>query len=335
MTTYRTHNTTFVEDTKYVDSNTPVPIYAQDGSFARPYSMIQAAVDSSPVRGYVYVRPGLYEENVVLTKDILLLGPHSPKRSDNDLAMIKPVSGVPLTVTNATLESLAAYDISGNYADLVNNGPGVEEVLIRDIRIHTGGVSNLGFQVLGVKGDDTSSTTMFGSITAQVSVFGKIFAKNCLSLLLRDSYYSSVVYNNVLAPFVSEGGCFGDIEVDYTAGHADGEHAWGQAGIDLRDTSMQNLRLTGSAKAHPTYSSRGVTIFENLDPNDTADVEFWQSFIHGDVLGEADTTIRLKDTYVQGNINLDNGSGACTMDGGRYMGSLTDPNSRLARNLGS
>lgn len=85
------------------------------------------------------------------------------------------------------------------------------------------------------------------------------------------------------------------------------------------------------------HKIRGGTVQGDVTISGGTDVELRGVTIEGklDVDG-SNTTVHLKGCHIQGDVEIEDQSGtSVTMDGGSYMGSLTDPGNNLTRNTGS
>jgi hypothetical protein len=108
---------------------------------------------------------------------------------------------------------------------------------------------------------------------------------------------------------------------------------------DTADVTLKNSCIDGSVLVEndADVTLKGVHVDGDLDLDDTAALVMDGSFVDGNITVENFAAFYLSGVHVQGNIDLDYASGAasCFYDGGRYIGTLTDPGSRLTRNVGN
>jgi hypothetical protein len=105
--------------------------------------------------------------------------------------------------------------------------------------------------------------------------------------------------------------------------------------VDINHLVCQNGGATFSGGTG--HLIEGGTVQGNFTVSSGTDVELRGVTIEGNLdVNDANTTVHLKGCHIQGDINIEDQSGvSVTMDGGSYMGSLTDPGTNFNRNTGS
>lgn len=330
------------ENVRYVDASVPA---GGDGSFEMPYDTIQAAVDyffANPSGGLdaVHIAAGFYPENVVVRNTaIALIG------EDRHTTYIRPATGVPLTFTNATLASLAAYRISGDYADLINMGSaGPGDVIVSGLYLTVGDFAANALEFLGVAGDASATTTAF-LCGGPIALGGEIH--DCLLQLnfrarnagwigfTRCTTYNLQCYN--LANLVLERcNCVGNVINDFDAASIYGRPTLSPFGMQARYTKMQDFTLSGTAYTSTLFHADFVKNYmETVSVEDTAVLTSWATTIAKNLSCEAAASYDGHDDFIQGNLSFAAGVGTARLDGGRYMGTLTDPGAKFVRNVGA
>jgi hypothetical protein len=350
---------------RYVDLNTTVSPAHRDGSRGAPYSDIQSAIDKQEEDASIlvgpspiYISPGWYRERLVIHKaGLCLIGGSGGQRQ----VSVTPESGLPaaLTLTNATPESLAAFESSGDYADLVNQGDGGPyDFFASGINFYNWGVNNPalpGVSLWGVKGDaGGGDETWFMSGNDGVS-FGTLFT-------ITPTFFGCHMWGlrgrNVGGMFLdtSEAGeidlrNFKNVQIkrtffnshdpnvfEYDAASPYGQPASGHQQMTFGDCDIAgSLSVLGSANwaQSVNYPSAHNRITEAA-VFDTTGVIFLTDWTFEDDVTFADGVVAtMKNCFIGGDLICAAGSGAITMLGGRYMGSLTDPNARLTHTQGN
>jgi hypothetical protein len=300
------------------------------------YTTIQAAVNAAeimvpppapndPIVIFVHPKNAGWNENVVIRQTgIRLIGV-----GGQGTTKIIAQTGTPLTLTNATLASLAAFDISGNYADLVNQGnAGPTDIQIRDIELESKQAGKHAMRCLGVKGDSSPTTTRFlNAELLMINVTFKTAGGAGKGLWVRNANYISTggyfwnpagaEFHNISGFWPTGGETDGDIIIEYNLtspfGRANGAHL-GFNGIYHIIRGSLILQGTGKVGGDTCTS---CSIESNLD-----------------VQNGNPTRGVLDNPYIKGNIIIANGA-TLIMNAGRYMGTLTDPGGGFTRNLGS
>ena len=100
--------------------------------------------------------------------------------------------------------------------------------------------------------------------------------------------------------------------------------------VDVRHSYLADVVLEGDA-ALTAEEAR----LEDLDLDDTATATLDGGVVTGSVDAEAAASFLGRGVHVQGNLAFAAGAGTAQMDGGRYMGTLTDPGAKFVRNAGN
>lgn len=301
---------------------------------AGDYTTIQSAVDAAsamtpppdltnPVTVYIRPTAGHWNENVVIRSDgIRLVGV-----GGQGTTKIMPQTGCPLTITNATLASLATYNASGDYADLVNQGnAGPRSIQLRDIELEAVQAGQHALRCLGVKGDASATTTRFLNIELLMvnvtlsSASGKgVWARNA-NYISTGGYYwcpAGGEFRNISGFWTQSGETDSGIIMEYNSTSPYGRANSAHLGFNgLYHTIRGNLTLQGTGKVGGDLCV-DCCIEGNLD-----------------VQGGNPNRGLIQNPYIKGNIIIALGA-TLTMNAGRYMGSLTDPGGGLTRNLGN
>jgi hypothetical protein len=335
-----------------------------DGTFARPVQSIQRALDLgaqvplSSTSDVVCVN--LPSANLLIdsaegltyhgTNALMLKGAgYNATRLTNALGPV-------LTVTNATPESLLAYNVSGTYSDLVNQGDaGCVRFFVQDVGMYSSGGLGFGIRALGVGGDAGVGLTAFGGLSliqAQIQgLVGGVYARNCYSVVglnltvwTRYTFINTgyVLFIHSMARHITTTYDSLDPEGQPAAGFifqgGYDMHQWGNLTVGGEESFMiwsghtdGNIYVNDTA----TVSLNGYGVTGREDINDTATLIHEGGYVGSNVLVEGGASWRGNGVHVQGNLNFAAGAGTAQMDGGRYMGSLTDPGVKLVRNAGN
>jgi hypothetical protein len=333
------------EDIRHVDLYSLVAPEHQDGSRGAPFSTIQAAVDSvASVYGTILIAPGLYPENVVVRNSIALFS-----TGGYESVLIKPAAGVPVTVTNATLESLATYRGSADYADLeydptlANGGGGPQDFVTSGMYFWAGDGTSNSLELLGVKGDASPTTTNF--LDGNTDWYMGAWLNHTAfwtGLLMRNAGWFNSYFCQVFdveafnVPNISfRRTSVNDIASDYDAASAHGNSTASHGGLNFIQATVDDLTLTGDELfATSSKGNRSMT-FGTITLSDASSLVARQVFADS-IAAAADATFTLHDGHVSGDITLAAGAGACVMNGGEYMGTLGGAGAgRLTHNLGN
>lgn len=332
-----------------------------DGSVLRPYSDLQDAIDAVEAdnpSGYntVMVLPGIYTGPFEVHSNTSVVGV-SGVGHGADVVITAAAGEVPLTYTNATSASLAAYRSSGIYSDLVNQGDaGPQDFAIANLVVFEAGYG-LGIELLGVKGDATVNTTDFcgysggprawGGFIENVYIYGVFSVKNANYITINNSLMYGLNSYNSAVLFVSNSQFYTSFTLEQDAASGDGAPV-----AALKDASILYAMLVD-----PTLTDCGVyfiqccvngTVFTMddassavvkggvigcaVDLNGTADLTAYNVNIIDDVVAEGGVTATLFDVSILGDVTLANpGAGAWSWTGGIRAGTLTDVGGRLTR----
>jgi hypothetical protein len=345
--------TLFSQNVRYVD------VSAQpdgDGSTLNPYQKIQDAIDdlesiggfsvSNP--GVVYIQSGTYDEAVVIRTGYLHLIALSQEGRTRNAVRIEPTTTMnwPLTLTNATQASLEAYDVSGVYSDLVNQGDrGAQRNFIKGIQFVPAGGSAVGsVRALGVKGDQSPDTTGFGWYLAFYmcsmdpgSGYPGLFIKNAGIVSVYNSYVNReiVVENSYGCEFFYS--FVPKVESTYDAASLDGKNAWtsGHNWWFYQNTLYNHLGWVfdgGAVAAKFTGSTLGFRGLMSLTVQNVTSGSIDLEDCAGglDLILDGDCDLEVRGSTIIGDITLNSGPGTATWDGGGWTGELTDPDDKLA-----
>jgi len=326
---------------RYVDQN-----YAglfENGSQFSPYTTIQEAVDdleTNPSGGFdtVIIRRGIYAENIVVKHASLEL------RAEGGYAsvMIAPAAGVPLTITNATTASLATYRGSDNYTDLLNDGAGPLDSVINGVYLWAADGTSNGLELLGVKGDVDANRTNFLNGSAWYLGFWFMNSYCYSNALFRNTgwistYFSELfdihAYNcgNQTYRFTQSGG---DFYSTYDTGDANGYSVAAHGGLTFYWTGIDDLELNGTELMNANDKANRGSSFGDVNLNDTS-----SGVIRGGYIRRLETaggaSFLGENLHIQLTVILGSGVGTVQLDGGAYMGALTDPDVKLVRNVGN
>jgi len=281
----------------------------------------------SPAFVFVMPKEGFWDENIVVRKDgIRIIG-----LGGQGCTKLVATIGHALTLTNATPDSLAAYDVSGNYADLVSQGAVHPwDIQLRNIEIESRQAGKHALRLLGVKGDHGGGTltSFLGNELLMIDVTLRatggggarsIFARNA-NYISTGGYFwgAAAIELHNIAGFWPLAAQLAAVTVEYNAASPYGQPTdTGNYGFcGAKCIVRGNLTLQGTGRASGDLCA-GNTIEGDLDIQDG-------NVGRGTMIG----------CHVQGAVKLANGA-TFRMDGGRYMGALVDPGGGLTRNIGS
>jgi hypothetical protein len=335
-----------------------------NGSAMAPFLTIQAAVDAAQALAtppsdtapvVIHVGPGTFVEEVVVKKtQINLVG------AGEYSTVIQPAAGVALTYTNATLASLALYRAAYNYAllaaeDVPEAGPITN--VVRDMKI-IGPAGGRGIECLGVKGDNGAGLkTAFLSgfpglrmdrIRLQTSGTHKLYARNAGAVQFYRCWAPSAGLTecvNVTWPsfFHMDSGV--PLSYSYDAADPLGTPSNGNGYFWAYHSAFGIVTLSGAAKASNLLYVRcqgfvlggtsyvdaiyGGFIDGNVDVNDTARFQAYQTYITGNIDIEATARLHIGDVTVRGTTTLAAGAGLADEADCRFKGLITDAGDRL------
>jgi len=323
-----------------------------DGSILNPYQKIQTAIDDlEAIGGFdatnkatIFVSPGIYSEALTIHQNgisIVNLGLDGTSYSRVELQ--PPTGESALTLTNATPASLAAYNVSGAYSDLVNQGDaGPQANNFMGIRFR--GSSAIAVRFLGVKGDYSPTQTEFGSTlslnncTVQSAV-GQIgwYARNAGVVLAR---FCALIYKLECINCYFSGianSTAGGLESKYDPADPEGEHRYASIGNDsIQNTIIENYTGYQSTLDRRTlFATASVFAYqEGRHPINLLNGAYMQASgvdISGDIIADGDCDLYLSRVNVNGDVSVASGAGTVDWEGGGWTGDLTDPDNKLTR----
>lgn len=168
-----------------------------------------------------------------------------------------------------------------------------------------------------IGGNAEGLTGSFNCINGPVTINkkGKLHLFNC-------TYEEKVTINDDGQCKFDPGYVCNDVEIndnaslDFDSGHILGK-------LDVADDASCVLK--------------DVYVQDDVEIKNNASLDFNSGYILGNLDVAGDASSDLSDVHVQGDMTYENAGAkvACTMDGGRYMGTLTDVGVRLTRNVGN
>jgi hypothetical protein len=225
----------------------------------------------------------------------------------------------------------------------------MQNFLMNNFRIlHPGGKTEHVVEMLGVKGDASPTTTKFMGAAGYTITTGGMFyncgldavfyCKNAGYPVLKYTNTGSFEFRNCAYPSVEFGGSVKTVSciVDFDSLHADGAHDDGNYGLYSRSfDTYQDFQLLNDGFIGFDGYPWSINVGRHFNMDDSSQCWLKNSYVQGNWLAEPDCQGRLLNCHVQGDVTLDNGTGACIMDGGSYIGTLSDPGGRLTRTVGS
>ena len=321
--------------------------YVENGTLEEPYKTIQGGYDAAaalnPTQANpaaVVVFPGEYDENFIVDHDnvaVIAIG-------GQQVTNIRPSSGPAVIITNATRASVATFlangghaDPAANYGDLVAGANTPRNVQIRDITLGKPGGSGYDLMALGVG----AGTTFLGSELniMRCCIWNETYLRlaNYISMQGATWCAKKIVAYNIAGCWCNDSQITG-YEGDYDAGSDEPSDSGNYGLCGGKTLNNGGIKLDGSARAGAGDPNGGLVLFQvagNIDLNDTSQLVMAVSGIGGNIDAEAGAGFDLKGCHVQGNIGMADGVGVCQMDGGHYMGTLTDPGAKFTRNAGN
>ena len=316
----------------------------------RYFTTVQAAVDriesalnpsiSNPAAAILV--PGVYTAGVIIRKDgVGLVG-----WGGQGTVRIRPVTGPALVISNATRATLDPWLAGGvanydaNYGTLVADGSFPVAIDNQFRNIDFAPQTNVDYPaVIAGVGAGTSfagnefnfmrcafrngnnSLSLWGRLANYVSIQdgswapGELRIQNVAGLWLNDS----------------EAGRF---HGSYDVG-ADQPSDPGNYGLSGGKSVLRgNLLVDGSARAG-FDKLWNIALEGNVDVDGTGSVRLKGGIVEGNVNCEAAASFLAEGVHVQGSLTFAAGTGTAQMDGGRYIGALTDPGGKFVRNVGS
>lgn len=332
----------------YVNGSAPA---GGNGTFASPFTTIQAALNKAatfntartgtPIR--IEVAIGVYPENLTWygQEPIDLCGDGS-EAAYPAKTLITPAAGCPFTITNATPASLATYNVSGIYADLVNDGPGPGFVALRNMYIQAAAGVFPGIRTLGVKGDGGAATTSFldqalnlESTVAYAAAGGggtvDVFVKNTNIFNKTAGYNGKFQLRNVSYGDISE--CrLSHIDAEYNALSADGAPAYGLGYTDILNcdfVTSSGVKVAASQDIRIRACTMDTGV---LNCDGTAVVTVQGGRIGGAVDLEAGVTLTASGVDFMSTFTAAAGAGVVTLNECDVLGVITDAGGKIIHN---
>jgi len=318
-----------------------------NGSLIAPYKTIQKAYDevadlgpSQNNPGAVFVCPGQYTETVIMDEDhVAIVG-----TGGQQVTNIGASTGPSIIVTNATRESVAAFLAAGgasdpetHFSELITGSKVPRNVQIRDVSLIpiSGGTP---YRLMCVGIGDGNSVGGSEINLMRVCNWGKTWAR-CVNYM---SVQGACWFANLFEAHNIAGLWANDSQLTGYSGYyntADDEPSdSGNYGLCGGKTMVVgNLSLSGSARAGAGDPNGGLVLFQitgDLDLDDTSALTMAMSGVGGDLDAEGSASFDLKGCHIQGAVSIGSGGGTALMDGGHYMGALTDPDEKFVRNAG-
>lgn len=334
--------------TRFVDWS-PGSTGAANGTIQKPFRTIQDAVNAAaamrvppsrenPVT--ILIMQGVYNENVVIDQDGLILRGMGGLGS----VRIRPDSGPALVVTNASAASVQQYIATGARTALASNG----KASPRAVQF-----IDLGFESTGdaasvyvVGQPDTSrrladeAYVMFSHCEFWGAKSLHAYFAGMLWLRHNSEVYGATEIFNCGGIWVDDSSL-----VDFTLAYdvkdpsgtplmaAYGNQPGGQFGLVGNNAFViGRCELSGNTALPP--------------PQPTVDSTFWDIVLRQtarfDMIGGYCNSVTAdggaawtgQNVHVQTNLTFPAGPAKSRLDGGRYMGTLTDPGNRFVRNAG-
>lgn len=205
---------------------------------------------------------------------------------------------------------------------------------------------------------------------AKGATYKGLYAKNTYTVFLREFSSNGITdFSNVAYLYGYMQNQSREIICEYDAASPDGQPQYGYASTMLWHTQCKDLivnqgitmefvgsdandvTVNGSGLFYPICSyvdgnlvlndtggivAKDLTIDGNLDVNGASgNVSALGITISGDLTMTVGKTATLNAPHIAGDVTLDNGAGVVVLNGGEYMGALTDVGGRLTRNVGS
>jgi len=335
-----------------------------DGSAEAPFLTIQAAVNAAeaavPAATFtnpvvVNVGPGTFAEQVTIKKDGIYI-----KGAGQNATYISPATGTALTVTNATLASLALYRVAYDYTQLAAEAvptAGPQTVCVYDLTLQ-GPAGGRALECLGVKGDaGAGATTSFLGYGGLRCYDVLTNGTNANTVFCRNACIVSFDGTNgggagVGATFVNtsyamfEGGSLLPLVATYDAFDVLGAPSFGPGYFSFREAYCGNVTLNGAVGIDQTYNTRFWTftangtgdikcdncVFDNpVNLNDTVVATLRNPHIEGALSVGGGVTLTMYGGQVKGATTLAAGSGVVTANGTEFIGAITDASMKLVR----
>ena len=314
------------------------------GAVVSPFLTVQAAIDyaetnltpvyNDPV--LILIEAEIYDENLVIKKD----GLHLQGFGGQGVTNIRASSGASLIVTNATTVSLATFLASGghadpmtHYGDLVADSYHPWDNQLRDISFGTPAGSGYDVMFLGVG----NGTSFMGNEdnAMRVTTWADFFARCANYVALQDDTWiaGTVRAHNVAGVWANRsqlGGYHGSYDVANDQPSDSGNYGLSGAASLL----YGNLKLEGTARAGFDRLD-ALQLSGNADLDNTSSLRMEGGLVGGNINAEGGASFRGRGVHIQGSLTFASGAGTAQLDGGKYMGALTDPDVKFVRNIGN
>jgi hypothetical protein len=332
-----------------------------DGSLARPFLTIQAAIDYTaslsldPLNALAGAEIRIPPGTIFLSEPLTHHGPNAVTLRGTPGATRLVGTDAVITCTNATPESLTAYRSSGLYSDLVNQGD-AGATLVSDGLIFSRSTPGPAIEILGVQGDAGAGFTDFWGARFQRSQIGHtagVYARNCRQIAdYNASWWGKHVWRNVGIGITAYSMVY-SIDTVYDSTDPEGQPSFGFLWQTSYKCSHANGNVTIGGEEpfiflEGQHESGDVIVSDtalaalynyeidgNAVVNDTATFQHIGGVVNGNVTTAAGASWDARGVHIQGNLNFAAGAGTAQLDGGRYMGSLTDPGAKFVRNIGN
>jgi hypothetical protein len=225
-----------------------------------PYSTIQEAVDAAPAGAQIKVCPGLYPEQVRITKNDLTLFSQIPLKAVIQAPVVLTYPNSVVTVSDATGVTLRQFTISGPYV-AVNPG-GCAELGERHtgVRVINGSATIFGNHITKIR---DANPTLFGCQDGIAVLVGRRFDGQVGTAVLRnnliDQYQKGgvVVDNDGSYAWVTQNEITGEGLTSDTAQNGVQVGRGASADVDHNEISRNQFARVGS-----TDEASGVLLFE-------------------------------------------------------------------------
>lgn len=318
-----------------------------DGTIQNPFRTIQSAVNAAAARKPSAANPitiailqGTYAENVVIDIDGVVL------RGLGGVGSVRiiPKSGPAVTITNATPASVQSFAVSKDPAVLQSNGKAASPVKAElvDLYLESADGASPTVCVVGHPSRPAIGAAPHAIVLSNCLVH-HADPQNGKALLAYFAEFIRARHNCELSAPTEIFNCLGflvdDSDVQGFVLDFDPSAAPAPAGFEL------GLVANNASFLGPAAEIRGITPNEKVQP--TLNTSFFDLILReaatfkmiggcaNQVEADGGATWKADGVHVLGNLTFAPGQAKVEMNGGRYMGALTDPAQRLVRNLGN
>ena len=335
--------------TIFADWNPRAVGFTPDGTIEKPFRTIQEAVNAAaampvppslanPVT--ILIMQGVYHENVFIDQDGLIL------RGMGGLGTvrIKPNVGPAVVVSNATRASVEQYIATNNRGALQSGSrPSPQTVQFFDLGFES---SDSSASVYVVGKPDTSRRLadlhyiMFSHCEFWGAKSLHAYFTNMIWLRHNSEIYGSTEIFNCGGVWIDDSGTL-DFTLDYNVNdpfgtpllNGYGNKPGGQFGIvALNAFFIGNVEVRGNSPLPPPQPTIDST-FWDIAVRDAGEFNIIGGYCNS-VTTDGGATWTGQNVHIQTNLTFAPGPGKVQLDGGRYMGTLTDPSAKFVRNLG-